>query len=411
MTAAPMETTAAPDATTAAPDATTAAPEATTAAPEATTAAPEATTAAPVETTAGPTEAPTTRPEAKGLFVTCTAQEIQIKLDIKEHSGLQLDTLTLKDTNCQVYKNDGQFAYFRSPLDGCGTTHNTTKTHIKYMNAIRAETTAKTNNAKISRDFQAEFPVQCTYERSAILSVVSFSPRKKVVYSSASGLGNFTYEMSLLKGDNAESDEITEFPHVVDLNAFLNIRASIKSNDSQLSLFIDNCWATPTSDPKYKNQHKIITTGCKKDSTVQYDYKTSKPIQFFRMRSFRFLSENSDNIHIHCEVEACRADDKDSNCAKGCQPSSRKRRSLYSDASSTLLTIGSVKVVSDANAAQSTNANASGLTTVSIVAGVLAVLVIGLVAALVIIHRRRQQAVNRPVAFKRVQGDTEDLLI
>jgi hypothetical protein len=89
---------------------------------------------------------------------------------------------------------------------------------------------------------------------------------------------------------------------------------------------------------------------CKKDSTLQYDFKADKPLQQFGVRAFRFITGSTNDVYLHCKVEVCREGDGDSNCAKGCRSGSRRRRSLASDASSTTLTIGLIKVTQNANA-------------------------------------------------------------
>lgn len=120
-----------------------------------------------------------------GLEVTCTSQYMEARLDIKKHTGIRTDTVALEDRNCGVTRSETDFLYFRTALDGCSTKHNTTSDSIVYYNSIYADTGAGSNSAKISRAMQAEFPFKCTFPRAAILSVVSFSPRRKVVYTRA----------------------------------------------------------------------------------------------------------------------------------------------------------------------------------------------------------------------------------
>lgn len=102
------------------------------------------------------------------------------------HTDLDMDKITLKDVSCTL--NDlGEFnathLWMKAPLDGCMTEHNTTEDTITYLNSIVAETRASAGSVLISREFQAEFPFKCSYPRSAIMSVASFSPREKVIYT------------------------------------------------------------------------------------------------------------------------------------------------------------------------------------------------------------------------------------
>lgn len=102
------------------------------------------------------------------------------------HTDLDMDKITLKDVSCTL--NDlGQFnathLWMKAPFDSCMTEHNTTEDTITYFNSIVAETRASAGSVLISREFQAEFPFKCSYPRSAIMSVASFSPREKVIYT------------------------------------------------------------------------------------------------------------------------------------------------------------------------------------------------------------------------------------
>lgn len=109
-----------------------------------------------------------------------------VYLEHEKHPNLDMDRVTLKDVNCKLADLgdfNGTHLWFEVPLDGCMTNHTTTNDTITYANSIIAETRASQGSFLISREFQAEFPFKCTYPRSAILSVASFSPRKKVIYT------------------------------------------------------------------------------------------------------------------------------------------------------------------------------------------------------------------------------------
>merc|ERR1712117_554750 len=107
-----------------------------------------------------------------------------------------------------------------------------------------------------------------------------------------------------------------------------------------------------TSDRDDSNAFVFLDKGCKKekDENMEYKYKKNEYYQQFKIRAFRFVSAATNDVYLHCRVEVCREGDKDSNCAKGCEGVDRKRRSLNSDASSEVLTVGVIKVAKGANA-------------------------------------------------------------
>ena len=118
--------------------------------------------------------------------MTCTNTEMMVTLDISLHSSIVLDRVTLNDANCKLYDYGNANAthlWMRAPFDKCMTNHSTVGDTITYANSLITETSTSSDAAIISRTFQAEFPFKCTYSRSAVVSVASFSPREKVIYT------------------------------------------------------------------------------------------------------------------------------------------------------------------------------------------------------------------------------------
>ena len=140
------------------------------------------------------------------LSVVCTYEYMMVYLEHTKHSNLDYDSITLKDASCKLADlGDFNMTHLRMqvPLDGCLTNHTTEEKTITYANSIIAETRTSQGSILISREFQAEFPFKCTYPRSAILSVASFSPREKVIYTrtgkerSLGPVSNSVYERRL----------------------------------------------------------------------------------------------------------------------------------------------------------------------------------------------------------------------
>lgn len=109
-----------------------------------------------------------------------------VTLDITYHPNIAVDKVTLRDANCKLSdlgNLNSTHIWMNTPLDSCATNHTTDGDTITYQNSLVTETRASAGAAIISREFQAEFPFKCTYPRSAIVSVASFSPREKVIYT------------------------------------------------------------------------------------------------------------------------------------------------------------------------------------------------------------------------------------
>lgn len=107
-------------------------------------------------------------------------------LDHTKHPNLDLDRVALKDPGCTLQdygEMNGTHFWMSVPFDSCQTNHTTEGDTITYQNSIITETRSAAGSILISREFQAEFPFKCTYPRSALVSVTSFSPRERVVYT------------------------------------------------------------------------------------------------------------------------------------------------------------------------------------------------------------------------------------
>ena len=112
----------------------------------------------------------------------CTTAGMMVTLEITYHPNIDVDKVTLIDANCKLSDLGGlnsTHMWMNAPLDSCMTNHTTDGDAIIYQNCLVTQTRASAGAAITSREFQAEFPFRCTYPRSAIVSVASFSPRER----------------------------------------------------------------------------------------------------------------------------------------------------------------------------------------------------------------------------------------
>lgn len=118
-------------------------------------------------------------------MVDCTSDKMVAILDLKKYSYLETDTMTLADTSCKPKEVYSTHVVFHVPLDGCGTTYNSSKEYLMYYNSILITKKRRENDTIITREHNVTFNFNCAYDRSIILSVVSFSPRRKRLYTKA----------------------------------------------------------------------------------------------------------------------------------------------------------------------------------------------------------------------------------
>ena len=84
---------------------------------------------------------------------------------------------------------------------------------------------------------------------------------------------------------------------------------------------------------------------------MMYEYKEGA-VQQFTIGAFRFVLEQSEVVHLHCQVEACREGDNTTKCHQGCSEG-RKRRALELDAAEgQVMTVGPLVLTAPQNAQQ-----------------------------------------------------------
>ena len=113
----------------------------------------------------------------------CTSDGMIVTLDLTILSYVDTNTMTLTDTSCTPKHVNKTHAIIEAPLEGCGTTHNYTKDYLYYYNSIKMKREKEGNSTIITREHNATLFFSCAYDRSAILSVTSYSPRRKLVYT------------------------------------------------------------------------------------------------------------------------------------------------------------------------------------------------------------------------------------
>lgn len=360
-------------------------------------------------------ESPTSGP-FKTLSVECTHEYMMVVLEHHpNHTDLDMDKITLKDVSCTL-NNLGEFnathLWMKAPLDGCMTEHNTTEDTITYLNSIVAETRASAGSVLISREFQAEFPFKCSYPRSAIMSVASFSPREKVIYTRTAQFGNFTFTMDMYETDQYLKP-YDSYPVKKNLQEKMYLEVKVTSNDSKLVLIPERCWATPSDDPNDGKFFAFIEKGCAEDETLEFIYD-EKAVQRFNLEVFRFLGESSGStVYLHCAVEACRKGNNESRCAEGCvRGNSRKRRGLELDSvGEQTVSIGPL-TAEDIQPQEQAQESGSSLTVIAAVAGVLGVVVLALITALVVLYKRfhSPQQAGR-VVYTTASNDESKMLV
>ena len=92
---------------------------------------------------------------------------------------------------------------------------------------------------------------------------------------------------------------------------------------------------SPSARPSYTIARCVFQTisscrsRCPVDNGTKYDH-TLTPTQRFRLDPFRWVPENYTLVYLHCNVIVCQKYGS-TRCSMGCQPDSRRARSIGKD--------------------------------------------------------------------------------
>ncbi|NXX97834.1 DMBT1 protein, partial [Centropus bengalensis] len=112
-------------------------------------------------------------------------------------------------------------------------------------------------------------------------------------------------------------------PYYIDLNQILFLQASVRSSDSNLTVSVDTCVASP--DPRDFNTvvYPIIKDGCSRDpSYATYSSSDSRSARF-GFSAFEFISRHR-SVFLRCQLLVCRLGDLSSRCHQGCGRRARR---------------------------------------------------------------------------------------
>ena len=271
----------------------------------------------------------------------CDQSHITVKAKKKyfdEMDVLSVDDLHLNDNKCgakqEIAEDRKGTQYYIWTISGsprnCGSTISKNATHLMYSNAIRdADNTADADLVTRSR---IEIKFHCTFPVNYRLSLgKNLKPQIKTI-SFVTELGKFTVDFKLFQDSQFMNEwkpskqngpvEIAKGQRIYVQMELTNILAEQASR-----LVVDECWGTPTDNPKAELAYTLIQTGCPQDKTVKmFSNGESKYVRYeFQMFAFRKVEAN---VHLHCVVRVCGTE-----CNQQCDNFNnlRKRRSLEED--------------------------------------------------------------------------------
>ncbi|NXD79113.1 TECTA protein, partial [Halcyon senegalensis] len=260
--------------------------------------------------------------------------KMMVRKEVFELLKIPRELVHLKNQACKVSERveEGEL-FFAATLTGenhtaCGSVIQQNRSHVVYSNVIESEREA--HGGVISRRFQLEVHFSCiyAYEQVVKLPFALTAVDKAVQFVVREGQFNVSMRLyktlSYLQPYHLPTAAV---PIMDTLYVLLKIEGQQQLKYFLLS--VEDCWATPTTNPYQDVQHKLIEQGCPHDETVMYlnaigESTTAK----FSFQMFQFFGYPE--VFLHCRVRLCLPDSPEP-CAKQCPRHWRNKRSLAGD--------------------------------------------------------------------------------
>ncbi|XP_042541836.1 zona pellucida sperm-binding protein 4 [Dipodomys spectabilis] len=262
---------------------------------------------------------------------------------------LRLDSVHLilrNESGCGPVVTTPNFVLFRFPFTSCGTIRRVVGDQAVYENELAATREVRAwGHASITRDSDFRLRVSCSYSVNSDklpvhIRVFTVSPPPPKTRP-----GPLTMELRIAKDKSYVSYYSTrDYPVVKSLRDPIYVEVSIlHRTDPQLGLILQQCWATPSPNPRHRRQWPILVKGC---PYAGDNYQTQQiPVQGatrfpshhrrFSISTFSFMNSTQagkalgGQVYLHCSTTVCQPAGAPS-CVVTCPVSSRRGKSgLY----------------------------------------------------------------------------------
>ena len=196
---------------------------------------------------------------APGVDVQCSSNNMTIVIPKSLLPGFHREHLGLLGSKCKAEETSTHFS-LTTPLTGCNTTRRYTPTAVVYSNTVLEIPEAAENVVTRVREIEIQF--SCFYSKYGVVSSFRWKASNRKLVFSDDGRGNFSLSLNMFPDKTFARPYIKDdFPVAVTLRKRLFFDVSVKSDDRQLSVKADRCYATPTQDRNNALQYEFIREG------------------------------------------------------------------------------------------------------------------------------------------------------
>nr|XP_019963154.1 PREDICTED: uncharacterized protein LOC109642703 [Paralichthys olivaceus] len=253
-------------------------------------------------------------------FPNGTMTALAVKLE--SVPNLKPSELTLSDPSCGPSYSDDRHAYFVFTGNSCGTTRKFFSNVMLYENEISLPEELQTTQDSKTEEPEYELKISCYYDINTMRAVAFLTrPRQSEPYAE-NAKGELQVAMRLALDDSYSSFHRAEdYPIAKYLQQPLYFEIELmRSANPQVSLELENCWATLNDNRMSKPRWNLIIDGCANPvdpyqvvfHPVWVDARVPYPshLKRFEVQMFAF-AEDQDNLSrqlfVHCDVAICDA--------------------------------------------------------------------------------------------------------
>ncbi|KAG8583106.1 hypothetical protein GDO81_008276 [Engystomops pustulosus] len=262
------------------------------------------------------------------LVCSSSYMEVRLRIGYLQSLGYSSNDIFLNDPQCRP-QNFGNLLIFDVPYDQCGTLRQGENDTIRYSNTL----VGYHSDDIIVRNRRLHVNLKCQMFQNTMMEIMyhenGASRQDLTQYGLYSTTLNFYSSPSF-------NYPVYNYPFYVQLNQNLYLQASLNTHDSNLTLFVDTCVASPDPYDFVTRTYDLIRNGCIKDSTyVTYPSVFSTQARF-GFRAFGFIPKFS-QVYIQCKVTVCPKNSYN-RCYQGCV--NRRKRALAAPFNEIDLTVG-----------------------------------------------------------------------
>ncbi|XP_075432641.1 pancreatic secretory granule membrane major glycoprotein GP2-like [Ascaphus truei] len=283
------------------------------------------------------------------LDLTCDDQmRLQILKSVFDDLGVNSSLLHMSNPNCKVQETSELHVSITLTYENhtyCGTQVQVNGSHLVYSNELTTGTSVEKEDmipggGLISRSSNISIRFFCVYRYDRIVSLPYPLLTSASLVTFVVQEGEFNVTMTLHQ--TSAFLKPYYWPPIIPLSHRLYVQLQMHGPQTNFTLKLEECWATPAADPSHEIKHPIITNGQANDSTVAMISSGNGSLTRFSLQMFHFVSYTE--VYLHCRIWLCQSNTTE--CLdKQEQSIERQRRDLSDDPYRKILSCGPIKLV------------------------------------------------------------------